>query len=85
MSKECIDKCPKIKKLLDEISSEYIYPIQNKFYDKNSALSRLVIAVKESYDCKGPGTCMKEVTKGIFRKTTKMEEQTTCRLDPKTK
>lgn len=89
MSKECIDKCPRIKALTKKLSDESVVVAFSMFNtdlsNKNSVLSQLLQAIKDSYDCKGPGTCKEAVKKGVFKKITVFEDRSTCGLDQKIK
>ena len=87
MSKECIDQCPRIRKILDDIESSEImgiaifkFPID---LDESDNQKRLKQAYEDASNCSGPQTCKRVVQKGFFKKRMAIEEQRICGLDHK--
>lgn len=85
MTKECLGKCPRIQKILNETETNNFLsgpmPLHPDLLSSDSAAERLLEAAEDSYDCPGPKKVRVKVTKGILRIRTVTETRWVCGLD----
>lgn len=72
MSKECIYRCPRIDRQIEDINPELYAPVM---------VEGVLEACQNSYDCPGPTKETQEVTVGLFKRRQILRDVYICGLD----